>query len=114
MQASSTVNNWCELLDERDVGILFTHYAREMPARIERLNTAVCNSDYPQIKRLAHQLRGSALQYGFTELGSLATSLEVLAALSAPICEIERIRDEVIVLCRQARSFIQHHFGEAT
>lgn len=95
-----------QLLDECDLRSLFRQYGSEMSDRIRLLQQASRTSNFSQTRRLSHQLKGSALQYGFKTLGSYAGSLERLAEQGAPFCELNLQTDTVINECLLVQKYI--------
>jgi HPt (histidine-containing phosphotransfer) domain-containing protein len=104
---SQQFNADCELmqlLDQAECQALVAEYAREMPERIGRLQQAIASKDLTSLRRLAHQLKGSAPLYGFPQLAARAAEMESLVRNAAPEAEVTCATDAVIELCSQAQS----------
>ena len=59
--------------DLRDLVILFVD---DLESRVESIRVAHDNEDLPTLRRLAHQIKGSAGGYGFHPIGDAAARLE--------------------------------------
>ena len=104
---SQQFNADCELmqlLDQAECQALVAEYAREMPERIGRLQQAIGSKDLSSLRRLAHQLKGSAPLYGFPQLAARAAELESLVRDMASEAELACATDAVIALCCQVQS----------
>ncbi|MBI5058358.1 Hpt domain-containing protein [candidate division KSB1 bacterium] len=51
-------------------------YLKRLPDRVAALHRALEQRDFNQIQRIAHQLRGSGLSYGFARISESATAIE--------------------------------------
>lgn len=59
-----------------DLGMLVELFVDEMPDRVRGLRTAFEDRDWGLLRRLAHQLKGSAGSYGFGQITPFAATLE--------------------------------------
>jgi HPt (histidine-containing phosphotransfer) domain-containing protein len=84
------------MLGEADVRTLFRLYGNEMPERTAQLLAAVASCDFEQVRRLAHRLKGSASQYGFSALENSAAILEALASGAADAKKIDSAARDVV------------------
>lgn len=92
-----------EFTGEPGMDELIRAYVGEMPERIASLRRAWEDEDGHEIRRLAHQMKGSAAGYGFAPLGQAARALE--AAMIAAEQDIEAVRSEfdaLVALCARA------------
>lgn len=98
-----------EFAGNRDMAELVELFVGEMPGRVEALRAASGTESFDTLKRIAHQLKGSAGGYGFPTIGEAAGKLEgaVLALTpSAPQTQLESLRkqvDQLADLCARAR-----------
>lgn len=63
-----------------DLGMLVELFVDEMPVRVRGLRTAWEDRDWALLRRLAHQLKGSAGSYGFSQITPFAASVEQAVA----------------------------------
>lgn len=59
-----------------DVAPLLDRYMARRYDDVERLQTALAESDFATLESLGHQLKGSGPAYGFERYGSLGAELE--------------------------------------
>jgi HPt (histidine-containing phosphotransfer) domain-containing protein len=85
-----------------DFAELVEMYVAEMPARIAALSAAVASNDRDQVRRLLHQLVGSAGSYGFNSLSVEARKVEMalhggvsLPDVSSGICDVIEMCERV-------------------
>lgn len=80
-----------------DLGMLVELFVDEMPVRIRGLRKAFEDRDWALLRRLAHQLKGSAGSYGFGQITPFAATLEqaVASGESAPAIgeQVDRLTD---------------------
>ncbi|BBO35214.1 Hpt domain-containing protein [Lacipirellula parvula] len=86
---------------EEGLGELLAMYASEMPARIESIRKAVATNNREQLKRLFHQLVGSAGSYGFDSLSVEARKVELALGANASIDDLLSDIDAVLRLCER-------------
>lgn len=104
---STRTPEWNLLLDDAEGRVLVAQYAREMPERIRLLERAVATRDYLWLRRLAHQLKGSAGLYGFPELVAQAAKLESHIEKQACDTVLVSLANTVIELCRQPQALLE-------
>ena len=90
-----------ELADDPDMTELIESFARGLPAQAQRLEDALDANDREAIRRLAHQLKGSAGGYGFPTITEAAARLEQVAREGETIAQALA---DVCDLCRRARA----------
>ncbi len=83
---------------------LVDYFVGELPNRIGDLEQAAEAGDMIALRTLTHQLKGSAPNFGFPEVGRLAAGIEAqIGRNESELAEIETVRAEVgelIALCR--------------
>ncbi|NDV23507.1 Hpt domain-containing protein [Desulfovibrio sp. JC022] len=65
---------------------------------IKELEDALNSGDMTVATRIGHNLKGSALNYGFLQLGSIGRRIETCAALNQPkqlLAELQVLKDYV-------------------
>lgn len=86
---------------------LIEYFLGELPNRVEAINSAATNEDLEQLKTIAHQLKGSAPNFGFPAIGSAAALLECdIRALDESVSDIEGVRAQVDSLVSLCQSYI--------
>ncbi len=93
---------WDELLElfGRDgVAEMLDTLERDLPQQQQKLDTALAAQDRGAIKRIAHSLRGVALQFGATALAEHCGSIEHAVAGDVPLDDV--VQDAVAMLDRQ-------------
>ena len=94
---------------DSDLAELVEMFVEEMPDRIEALRKAFHGDEREPLRRLAHQLKGSADSYGFPQLTPRAARLESAAKDDATEREIEATLEELIGLCKRVRAGAPEH-----
>jgi HPt (histidine-containing phosphotransfer) domain-containing protein len=86
-----------------DMAELITEFVEAMPARSESILEAYRTRDADTLKRLTHQLKGSAGGYGFPTVGTAAGAIEhaLKTALdpAAALADLDREVRALIDLC---------------
>lgn len=106
MSLSPTVDMgflYSTLASDPDLSEIVDLFIDEMPGRVQNLNNALAESDWTQLGRYAHQMKGACGSYGFDRLSESAARLE-RACRPLP-CE-EQIRtavEELTALCQCVR-----------
>jgi HPt (histidine-containing phosphotransfer) domain-containing protein len=95
-----------EKVDDKIDDELLEMYIAEMPDRIEAFRVAFESNDRDGLKRLAHQLAGSAGSYGFPLLSQRARRLEMSLAEGRSLIECADELAMVIELCDQTRQCV--------
>ena len=94
---------YSSLASDPELGEIVDLFVDEMPGRVQNLTTALAESDWAQLGRYAHQMKGACGSYGFDRLSESAARLE-RACRPLP-CE-EKIRaavEELATLCQCVR-----------
>ena len=77
-------------------------FVQGMPERIERLEAALAEADFENLRRQIHQLKGSGGGYGYPDLTDLAARVEQhaigqLEACAAGLAELKDIVSRMVV-----------------
>jgi CheY-like chemotaxis protein/HPt (histidine-containing phosphotransfer) domain-containing protein len=100
----STAFVYSSLGADPDLGELVDLFVQEMPDRIHSLEAQANSRDWQQLTRTAHQLKGAAGSYGFTEITPYAARLEAAAREAVQEEEILLSLDELLGLCRRVQA----------
>lgn len=89
-------------------------YAATLPSRVAHVMALATKSDWDEVRRAAHKLRGSAATYGFAELGVAVGQVEdaILEAHGAPD-ENTQVRIRAALGGAEAEARAAHGRGEA-
>lgn len=83
---------------------LATGYLENRRKEVQTFQTCLGGNDFPTIKRMGHNIKGTAGSYGFEELGKLGSELEKMAAkgdgtaLQELVAQFERYVSQVQIL----------------
>jgi HPt (histidine-containing phosphotransfer) domain-containing protein len=87
---------------------LVAEFVGELPDKSQTLSAALQQSQFADLQRLSHQLKGACGGYGFPQLGEAAANLEsrlkqigTQPAVDA-VEDVTRQVNELIELCRRA------------
>ncbi len=92
------------LAADPDLGELVDLFVAEMPNRINAMETQAESGDWEQVRRTAHQMKGSAGSYGFDVITPSAARLEHIAGDGCQEEEVRLALDELLDLCRRLRA----------
>ena len=95
---------YSQMATDPDLGELVDLFVQEMPDRINALETHARSRDWQQLTRTAHQMKGAAGSYGFSEITPFAARLEAAARNGSQEEEILSTLNELLSLCRQVRA----------
>ena len=87
-----------------DLGEIVEMFVDEMPERISNLLDHFNTSNWEELRRAAHQLKGAAGSYGFDPISPAAARLECAVRDTKPENEIRRTLDDLVSLCQQANA----------
>jgi len=76
----------------------------ELPSRLAALHNLLEQQNFPELARLAHQLKGAGGSYGFPQLTPLAAQLEQLAKIQADETALRAALDKLIEMTEQLRA----------
>jgi CheY-like chemotaxis protein/HPt (histidine-containing phosphotransfer) domain-containing protein len=85
--------------DDPEMAPLVEKFISNLPERIRELDEARARHDHEALSRIAHQLKGAAAGYGFSEITTSAAQLEDRLRHGA---DAAGPADELIALCRRA------------
>ncbi len=79
-------------------------FAAEMPGRAAALESALGRQEWDELRRCAHQLKGSASSYGFPQITQAAGSLEMAIQRREDPANIGSLAAKLAKLCRQVQA----------
>lgn len=78
-------------------------FVDDLDERMKAVKTAFEAADEDQLRRLAHQIKGSAGGYGFGPIGDVAAELEYeLLREEADISQVQERVEDLASICRAA------------
>lgn len=92
------------LSTDEDLRELVVMFIDEMPERTAKIETEFEASNWDELQRTTHQLKGAAGSYGFMEISPAAAEVEDLLKSSASVDKIKQKVQELLDLCRRATS----------
>lgn len=95
---------YSSLGDDPDLGELVELFVSEMPVRITTLQSQFEQSDWEELRRTAHQLKGAAGSYGFEQVTPYAARLETACRESKGDEEIRKAYDGLVGICGRTRA----------
>ncbi len=95
---------YSEFGNDEDLGELVEMFVEEIPNRVQSMLDAAETSDWEQLGRIAHQMKGAAGSYGFGEVTSIAATLEHACRESAPAESIQRGLQDLVSMCLRMRA----------
>ena len=87
------------LADDPILGEIVAIFVEEMPSRITSLQDHLAKSDWNELGRTAHQLKGALGSHGFDELSPAAKQLEDAVRNNEPVEAIRSKAEELISMC---------------
>lgn len=90
---------------DAEMAELVQEFVQELPARMQTLGGFWRASQFDDLRRAAHQLKGAAGGYGFPTISESAGKVEDMLKSSVDIKQMEELQrgiDELIGLCRRA------------
>jgi len=95
---------YSSLGDDPDLAEIVELFVDEMPERVSSILRLFDASDWDELRRIAHQLKGAAGSYGFDAISPEAMRLEGVLLRGATEEEIRDAVDDLVDLCRRARA----------
>lgn len=87
---------------------LVDYFVGILPERVAQLEDAAARADTNALRTFAHQLKGSAPGFGFTDIGRLAADLEHgIDRIDAHTRSLESVRSELDGLLALCRSYFR-------
>ena len=93
---------YSSLGSDEDLAEIVEMFVDEMPGRVQTLRSQFEQSDWDELRRTAHQLKGSAGSYGFEQITPSAAELETALRDGEPQERIEQTLEALINLCEKA------------
>ncbi len=90
-----------EFRDDPDLIELVEYFVEEMPNTADKIKEACDTKDMESLRRLSHQLKGSAGGYGFSPITDSARVLEEAIMEEKAISEVKQSVDELVALCKR-------------
>ena len=113
MSQDFTTVDAADLLPVSERHTLFLAFAQDLPERRESMRRAAHERDWSGLRRLAHRLKGAALLYGFSNLGSQAAELESFAGNADQSDSVLLLLELVLAGCRDVeRQILDDSNGE--
>ncbi len=91
------------LASDPDLSELVALFVEEMPDRVRDLQTQFQLSDWDQLARLAHQLKGAAGSYGFDQITPFAAALETTIRSGEPVVRVRDAFQQLVLACCKVR-----------
>ncbi len=104
VQNPATSYYYSTLANDPDLAEIVDMFVDEMPGRVTALKTEYDASNWEQLGRLAHQLKGAAGSYGFGQITTFAATLEQAVRKNYPANEIEAAYAMLTDACNRVRS----------
>jgi len=92
------------LASDPDLRELVEMYVDEMSERITMLQELLAASDWEELRRMAHQMKGAAGSYGFEAITPVAGAVEDSIRNEADEDSIRRAVDELLAMCARVRA----------
>lgn len=87
-----------------DLGDLVDLFVEELPARMQTALQIAEQSNWSELARFAHQLKGAAGGYGFHQITPYATRLEAAASDGSNDDLIRQTLSQLVELCQLCRT----------
>jgi HPt (histidine-containing phosphotransfer) domain-containing protein len=94
-----------EFANDPDMIELVQEFVQDLPTRAETLTKHLQASEYSDLRRVAHQIKGAAGGYGFAPISVSAGKVEKLLQSELNQANLQDLRDQVaelVGLCRRA------------
>lgn len=105
--STAVANSQClvsTLADDPDMVELLDSYVDDLQQRAQTLEKLASANDRAALASLSHQIKGSAGGYGFMPITDQAAIVEKQALAQSQAEDLQRSVDDLIALCRRARS----------
>ena len=84
-----------------DLGDLVTLFVEEMPDRVANILDLLNRSEWEELRRTAHQLKGAAGSYGFGAISPCAGKLEFAIRDQEPEENIRQAVEDLVSMCNR-------------
>lgn len=92
-----------EMAGDIEMRELIEFYLEELSRKVDTIHDCLARDDRQGIRRIAHQLRGSSIGYGYPTIGEAATDLEdALHDASTDADQARVLTDRLLDLCSRA------------
>ncbi|WP_158264866.1 Hpt domain-containing protein [Blastopirellula marina] len=102
--ADETTLIYSDFGSDEDLAELVEMFVDEIPARVQSMLDAAESSDWEQLGRIAHQMKGAAGSYGFGEVTNVAARLEHACREGDSPEAIQRGLQDLVTICLRMRS----------
>ena len=102
-----------EFADDPAMAEVIERFLGRLSVTMETLDAAAEAADLERLRHVSHQLKGSAGGYGFPMITEKAAEVERLAKSQGDEFSVRRTVDELLALCRMARSSSKSSSEEA-
>ena len=87
---------YSSLASDPDFTELVEDYVSDIPARVASCVGFVETQNWPELRRFAHQIKGSAGSYGFGQVTVIAALLEAALANEVELNQKTKLADDLI------------------
>ena len=87
---------YSSLASDPDFVELVEIYVSDIPARVATCVGFVESQNWPELKRFAHQIKGSAGSYGFGQITAIAALLEAALARETELEQKTKLAEDLI------------------
>jgi len=102
MLATSTAPIFSTFADEPDMQVLVEMFVAEVPNKINAFEAHASTRNWPKLKQLSHQLKGSAGGYGFDAVTPLVQRLETAVNPPQPnVQEVDACTQQLVEMLRR-------------
>lgn len=95
---------YSSLATEPDLQEIVALFVSELPDRVATVEQLLGTKNWDELRRIAHQMKGTAGSYGFQPITILAARLEDGLKQTRPFEDIQRLAADLISGCRRARA----------
>jgi HPt (histidine-containing phosphotransfer) domain-containing protein len=105
LEAASVVEEvyYSVLGGDPDLGEIVQLFVEEMPSRVRDFRVHFASSNWDQLSRLAHQLKGAAGSYGFDQITPFAARLEKSISSGETRSAIGAAMEQLVSACGRVR-----------
>ena len=87
-----------------DLGEIVELFVDEIPDRVANIQNLLEASDWEELRRAAHQLKGAAGSYGFDPISPSAAAIEDAICQEEPEEQIRQMVEDLCSLCSRVRA----------
>ena len=95
---------YSDLGADPDLGELVEMFVDEMPDRVANIQKLLEASDWEELRRAAHQLKGAAGSYGFSPISPSAATVEDAIRSEQPEEQIRQAAEALCEMCNRVRA----------